>query len=46
MACSKIIIVTLYEGQRNQQDMGFENLPNDVEEVRCHHEMLTRLTQA
>lgn len=32
-----------YEGQRHQQDMGFENLPNDVEEVRRHHEMLRRL---
>ncbi len=32
-----------YEGQRDQQDMGFENLPNEVEEVRRHHEMLARL---
>ncbi|CCX37805.1 putative uncharacterized protein [Clostridium sp. CAG:1013] len=32
-----------YEGQRHQQDMGFENLPNEVEEVRRHHEMLQRL---
>lgn len=35
-----------YEGQRDQQDMGFENLPDDVEEVRRHHEMLTRLIEA
>ncbi len=34
-----------YEGQRDQQDMGYENLPNEVEEVRRHHEMLTRLGQ-
>ncbi len=33
-----------YEGQRDQQDMGYENLPNEVEEVRRHHEMLTRLS--
>ncbi|MCF0133093.1 MAG: xylose isomerase [Blautia sp.] len=33
-----------YEGQRDQQDMGFENLPDSVEEVRRHHEMLKRLS--
>lgn len=32
-----------YEGQRNQQDMGIENLADEVEEVRRHHEMLARL---
>lgn len=32
-----------YEGQRSQQDMGYEGLPNEVEEVRRHHEMLERL---
>ena len=32
-----------YEGQRDQQDMGFENLPDSVEQVRRHHEMLKRL---
>ena len=32
-----------YEGQRDQQDMGIEHLPNDVEQVRRHHEMLKRL---
>ena len=32
-----------YEGQRHQQDMGEENLPDSVEEVRRHHEMLKRL---
>lgn len=32
-----------YEGQRDQQDMGFENLANEVEQVRRHHEMLQRL---
>lgn len=34
-----------YEGQRSQQDMGFENLPNEIEEVRRHHEMLKRLSE-
>lgn len=34
-----------YEGQRDQQDMGYENLPDEVEEVRRHHEMLTRLSE-
>ncbi len=33
-----------YEGQRSQQDMGYENLPNEIEEVRRHHEMLKRLS--
>lgn len=32
-----------YEGQRDQQDMGYENLPDGVEEVRRHHKMLKRL---
>ncbi len=32
-----------YEGQRDQQDMGIENLPDSVEQVRRHHEMLDRL---
>ncbi len=32
-----------YEGQRSQQDMGDEDLPDEVEEVRRHHEMLKRL---
>lgn len=32
-----------YEGQRDQQDIGFENLANEVEQVRRHHEMLRRL---
>ncbi len=32
-----------YEGQRAQQDLGEENLPDEVEEVRRHHEMLKRL---
>ena len=32
-----------YEGQRDQQDMGFENLPDSREQVRRHHEMLQRL---
>lgn len=34
-----------YEGQRSQQDMGVEGLPNEVEEVRRHHEMLKRLIE-
>lgn len=33
-----------YEGQRDQQDRGEEYLPNEVEQVRRHHEMLTRLS--
>jgi sugar phosphate isomerase/epimerase len=32
-----------YEGQRSQQDRGYEYLANEVEEVRRHHEMLARL---
>ena len=32
-----------FEGQRDQQDMGYEGLVNEVEQVRRHHEMLTRL---
>jgi sugar phosphate isomerase/epimerase len=32
-----------YEGQRHQQDIGFENLPDEREQVRRHHEMLRRL---
>ncbi|MBO5999383.1 MAG: hypothetical protein J6P87_06815 [Lachnospiraceae bacterium] len=35
-----------YEGQRDQQDRGKEFLPNEVEEVRRHHEMLQRLFDA
>ena len=33
-----------YEGQRDQQDCGVEFLPNEVEQVRRHHEMLRRLS--
>ncbi len=33
-----------YEGQRSQQDMGVDHLPDEVEEVRRHHEMLRRLS--
>jgi len=32
-----------YEGQRDQQDRGVEFLANEVEQVRRHHEMLSRL---
>jgi hypothetical protein len=32
-----------YEGQRHQQDMGYDHLPNEVEQVRRHHEMMKRL---
>jgi len=32
-----------YEGQRDQQDMGVENLADEVTQVRRHHEMLKRL---
>lgn len=32
-----------YEGQRDQQDRGIEFLPDEVEQVRRHHEMLSRL---
>jgi sugar phosphate isomerase/epimerase len=32
-----------YEGQRHQQDMGFDKLPDEKEQVRRHHEMLKRL---
>lgn len=32
-----------YEGQRCQQDMGYENLADEVEQVRRHHEMMDRL---
>ena len=35
-----------YEGQRDQQDRGKEFLPDEVEEVRRHHEMLQRLFDA
>ena len=35
-----------YEGQRDQQDRGKDYLPNEVEEVRRHHEMLQRLFDA
>lgn len=34
-----------YEGQRDQQDRGIEYLPDDVEQVRRHHEMLRRLIE-
>jgi len=33
-----------FEGQRDQQDMGEENLVSEIEQVRRHHEMLKRLT--
>ena len=32
-----------FEGQRDQQDRGIENLVDEVEQVRRHHEMLKRL---
>lgn len=32
-----------YEGQRDQQDRGYAFLPDEVEQVRRHHEMLKRL---
>lgn len=32
-----------YEGQRDQQDRGYEFLPDEVEQVRRHHEMMQRL---
>ena len=35
-----------YEGQRHQQDRGMAYLPDEVEEVRRHHEMLQRLYDA
>ena len=35
-----------YEGQRSQQDMSDDELPDEVEEVRRHHEMLKRLIGA
>ena len=35
-----------YEGQRHQQDRGEKFLPDEVEEVRRHHEMLNRLINA
>lgn len=34
-----------YEGQRDQQDMGLEKLPDEIEQVRRHHEMLKRLSE-
>ena len=34
---------TEYEGQRHKQDQGIENIANEVEEVRRHHEMMRRL---
>ena len=34
---------TEYEGQRHKQDQGLENIANEVEEVRRHHEMMRRL---
>jgi len=33
-----------YEGQRDQQDRGEAYLPDEVKEVRRHHEMLARLS--
>ena len=36
-------ICTEYEGQRSQQDRGTAYLANEIEEVRRHQEMLTRL---
>lgn len=33
-----------YEGQRDQQDRGKDFLPDEVEQVRRHHEMLKRLS--
>ena len=33
-----------YEGQRDQQDRGIEFLPDEVDQVRRHHEMLRRLS--
>ncbi len=36
-------INTEFEGQRDQQDMGFEGLCDEVEQVRRHHKMLRRL---
>ena len=35
-----------YEGQRDQQDRSFEELPDEVTQVRRHHEMLERLINA
>ena len=32
-----------FEGQRDQQDIGYENLIDEVDQVRKHHEMLKRL---
>ncbi len=34
-----------YEGQRDQQDRGYEFLPDETEQVRRHHEMLKRLIE-
>ena len=33
-----------FEGQRDQQDNGYENLVDEFEQVRRHHEMLRRLS--
>jgi sugar phosphate isomerase/epimerase len=35
-----------YEGQRDQQDQGMDKLPDECEQLRRHHEMLTRLIGA
>lgn len=35
-----------YEGQRSQQDLSDDKLPDETEEVRRHHEMLKRLIGA
>ena len=34
-----------FEGQRDQQDIGYENLVDEVDQVRKHHEMLKRLSE-
>ena len=34
-----------FEGQRDQQDIGSENLVDEVDQVRKHHEMLKRLSE-
>jgi len=43
--CYDGYINTEYEGQRSQQDMGYERLPNEIEQVRRHHEMMKRLIE-
>ena len=34
-----------FEGQRDQQDIGYENLVDEVDQVRKHQEMLKRLSE-